>query len=66
MNDGPPADFQDFLFDADGLVAQVKLVRQIVRTAAGGDREASEWVVGNLRGLEQLLGEVERALTARN
>jgi hypothetical protein len=47
------------LADADELVTQVKMIRHILRAAVGGDREAAAWIGSRLRGLEQLLGEVE-------
>ena len=58
----PPGDYEDFLFDIDDLVAQVKVLRQIVRDAARADQAASALLAWFLPQLGPLLSEVQAAL----
>jgi hypothetical protein len=59
----PPGDYEDFLFDADALLAQVKLYRGLVGAAARGGKGVEALLVLLLPDLEELLGEVRGVLT---
>jgi hypothetical protein len=61
--DQPPGDYEDFLFDADDLLAQVRVFRQIVRDAARADKAASALLAWLLPQLGPLLSEVQGALS---
>ena len=60
--DEPPGDYEDFLFDADALLAQVKLYRGIVGSAAGGSKGVAALLAMPLPDLKELLGEVKGVL----
>jgi hypothetical protein len=58
----PPGDYEDFLGDADGLVAEVKLYRAVVASAARGSQGIVILLALLLPALKELLGEVKGAL----
>jgi hypothetical protein len=58
----PPGDYEDVLSDADGLVAQVKLYRGIIGSAARGSKGVALLLALLLPSLKELLGEVKGAL----
>jgi hypothetical protein len=61
--DDPWDDYDDYLFDADDLVAQVRVLRRIVRDAARADKAAQALLAWLLPQLGPLLREVEAALS---
>jgi hypothetical protein len=61
--DVPLHNYAAFLFEADDLLAQVVVLRQVVRDAARADQAASGLVALLLPHLGPLLGEVEGALS---
>jgi hypothetical protein len=62
MTPEPPCDYEDFLFDADALLARVKLCRGIVGSAARGSRGGTALLAMTLPDLKELLGEVKGML----
>jgi hypothetical protein len=62
----PRGDYLSFLCGSHGLLARLVLLRAIARAAAAGEKAAALALAELLPDLEELLGEVEGALTRRN
>jgi hypothetical protein len=65
MRPEPPDDYEDFLSGTDDLLAQVKLYRGIVGSAARGSEVGAALRALILPGLKELLGEAEAVLAGR-
>jgi hypothetical protein len=61
--DVPPDNYAVFLCEADDLLAQVVVLRKVVRDAARADQAASDLLALLLPHLGPLLGQVEGALS---